>query len=325
MNLVKPHPTWNIFDSSKINTFMECPRKYFYRYILGWDISKTSVHLVFGEAWHRAMAVLLEMGYSSEAIDKAYERFNTYYNQYFSPQEAALNSPKNPDGAIRTLIAYAAYYKMDRFIVPRWNDIPSIEIAGTVPISNTTSLHFRLDAIIKDIDGKMKILEHKTSSQQTQHWSNQWMLSFQVGTYLHALNCLYEPEEVGGLIVNGAFIRKTEPGFQRVPVVRTGDAMNNWLFHAQYWVEQVKHEQDCLQACNDEEPYLEAFPMVTTSCSNYGTCQYHNLCMAWNNPLQCLHRMPPDYECKWWNPADQQEDAKHKLNLEKGTPDNATT
>ena len=48
-------PTLQTVDSTKINTFLDCPRQYFFTYVLGWRSDRPNNHLVFGQAWHEAM------------------------------------------------------------------------------------------------------------------------------------------------------------------------------------------------------------------------------------------------------------------------------
>ena len=57
---VKAVPQFDIHDSTKINCFQTCPRKYFYKYVLGWSHEDANIHLVFGSAWHKAMEVFYE-------------------------------------------------------------------------------------------------------------------------------------------------------------------------------------------------------------------------------------------------------------------------
>ena len=78
---LKRVPEWDILDSSKIQSYMRCPRKYFFNHILGWSLEeeeqgaleisssgllaapkseiRKSEHLVFGTAWHHSMEHLL--------------------------------------------------------------------------------------------------------------------------------------------------------------------------------------------------------------------------------------------------------------------------
>ena len=46
---VPEHESWYIHDSSKIQEYLECPRMYFYRYVMGWTPDSFNNHTDFGE------------------------------------------------------------------------------------------------------------------------------------------------------------------------------------------------------------------------------------------------------------------------------------
>lgn len=49
-------PTFQIaWDSTSLGLFKECPRKYYYQIILGWQPKHQSVHLKFGQLYHSGM------------------------------------------------------------------------------------------------------------------------------------------------------------------------------------------------------------------------------------------------------------------------------
>ena len=46
MNLPE-HPAWSIIDSSKMDDYDRCPRYFFYRHVLGWQLDIPAHDLVF--------------------------------------------------------------------------------------------------------------------------------------------------------------------------------------------------------------------------------------------------------------------------------------
>ena len=62
---------WSVLDPSKIKTFKQCPRQFFYEHVLGWRSKEPNLHLVFGEAWHQALEHLFNNGMSSNKIAEA--------------------------------------------------------------------------------------------------------------------------------------------------------------------------------------------------------------------------------------------------------------
>lgn len=313
--MIEHHPTYDLYDSTKIKCYMDCPRKYFYEYILGWQPKTPSLHLEFGVAWHLAMEHLLlshdrEGTYSDKAILKAFELFYDHYRKFFPPEMDADNSPKNPDNALRALTQYADLYNsIDQF------SVLYTEIAGTVPILNDLRLNFRLDSILQTPFG-IKSREHKTGSTLSRQWVDQWSLSVQTGTYLHVLHCLYREDEVWGVDINGTFFQKKENKFQRVPVRRTIPMMNAWLCNVTEWVEAIKFDtMDILLDAQDSLAVMVPFRMNTENCTKYFGCSYHDFCISWPNPLQNIERIPEGMEVRFWNPADT-EKAKQVFDLQ---------
>jgi len=309
---MNPHYTWNILDSSKLTTYMDCPRRYFFEYALGWRSDAPNNHLVFGTAWHDAMEHLLLNGYDDDSIMAAFELFIASYREHFPASSDELYSPKTPEKALGALGLYCERYQ---------NDLQNFEtlyteIAGTVPINNDQVLHFRLDSICRERDsGRIFSLEHKTGSRISRFWTDQWPMAVAVGTYTHVMNCLYDPKDVWGVKINGTFFQKTKIDFLRVPVRKTLDHMKQWLWNVSWWADQIRWQFDLLERCSESDQVLTAFPQQPGSCTKYFGCPYHDFCLAWPNPLAHADEPPAGYKTEWWDPSERE--ATHRMELTK--------
>lgn len=313
MNPIAEHPTHKIYDSSKLQEYMTCPRKYFYKYVLGWANEDPNIHLVFGEAWHRAMEVILWEGGGNEALEKAYARFIEYYRKSFTEIQDGSNFPKVPGSVIPALVQYTNQYAVGK------DELIATETAGTVPIAENRVMHYRLDSIYKGDKGYYS-LEHKTGSRLSQAWLDQWTLKVQVGTYTHSLLCMYPQETTHGVIINGAIFRKKDTEFLRVPVRKTEAIMNAWLWNVNHLIDLVEWNMAELKEADDSENILRAFPMNTEACMNYGRmCEFHDFCSNWANPLQRCEKPPIGYVQKWWNPAERE--STNRKNIEQNWQD----
>jgi len=311
------HSTFDVDDSTKLQTFKVCQRKYFLEYVLGWRPEEPNVHLVFGQAWHEAMEILaLSLkfgdGYTNDVVEAAWGRLTEVYREQFPPYMDEVNAPKNPGNALIALTEYSEQYKHDDF------DVLYTEVAGTAPLKIedgevTRKIHFKVDTIIDDEDGFWS-LEHKTSSRKSQSWIDQWSLKTQVGTYTHALYCLLNPRDVQGLKINGAFLRKqTKSGkgndFARYPIRKSKADMQDWLWTTNHWIDQVDWNFQQLARVSPEDDLLMAFPKNTESCTKYGTCKYFHICTAWQNPLQHLDHPPVGFHVDRWDPREKEDEA----------------
>ena len=307
-----PNHTWNILDSSKLTAYMDCPRRYFFEYCLGWRSDAPNNHLVFGTAWHDAMEHLLLTDYEDENVIAGFEKFLKSYRAEFPESSDELYSPKTPERALAALGLYAERY---------YNDLRDFEtlyteIAGTVPINDDQVLHFRLDSICRErASGRIFSLEHKTGSRNSRFWTDQWPLAVAVGTYTHVMNCLYDPADVWGVRINGTFFQKTKIDFLRVPVRKTLDHMKQWLWNVSWWADQIRWQFDLLEKCKESDQVLMAFPQQPGSCTKYFGCPYHDFCLTWPNPLAHADEPPAGYKLEWWDPSERE--ATHRMELTK--------
>lgn len=303
LEIIEPHPTWEIVDPSKLTTFMECPRKYFFRYILGWKSDYPSNDLVFGSAWHLAVEHLLREGYNNTALTEAKFLFLNYYRQHFSEDSDEMYIPKSPNDAFEALDLYFDRFRDDH----RRYSVEHTEVGGVVLINDEDLLHFKMDVIFKDLEiGKYVVCDHKTSKRKSRNWATSWNLSPQLLTYLHAIYCLYTPEEVDRAQVRGSFFYKAQPhNFEEAFIHKEPSQMQSWLEDVEYWYGGLKHSMENLVDCKDTDPILECFPRNATSCNNWGGCLYADICDAWPNPLAKVGTyMPQGFNVEFWDPRE---------------------
>ena len=301
---IVPHATWEINDASKLSEYQRCRRKFFFRYVLGWETEEPNIHLVHGEAWHRAMSHVLRNGFEAESIQGAFAKYLEYYREHFNEMQDQVNYPKSPGSVLQSLVEYGIKYGNEEF------ELLHTEIAGTVPVDDKRVLHFRLDTICKDKNGYFS-LEHKTTSQFSQAWLDSWSLSLQVGLYTHVLFCLYPQDEVYGIKINGAVFRKKGNDYPRVIIRKTEDQMAVWHWNIMNTLDLLEWDYDELAGCSPEDKVMEAFPLNPQSCFSFGRlCKYHAYCTAWANPLQRCDEPPIGMVVKRWDPSEMEDDAK---------------
>lgn len=318
---IPEHPAWSILDPSKINDdFFRCERKFFYRHVLGWTSDAPNNHLVFGEAWHRALAFLYNNGFSAEACDHAFhEEFLKYYRSEFPEGTDELFTPKTPDNAFKMLALYTGKYMDDLEGI----DVLYVEVIVSVPISPTRLIHGRMDLIYRrHKDTLYACDDHKTKQGYINHqYQNQWTGSFQMNTYTHALYCLFPIELVKGLRVNVACFPKTKTfnpdinrDLVRIPCWRSPTYMQNWLWLANDVFDRVEFEFERFKASKDTDDVLMAFPQRPTACSDFFGCPYLDFCFAWRNPLRKCEQPPSGFKVEFWNPLERP--AEGKVDLE---------
>jgi len=315
---VPKHPTHDVLDSTKIKAYQDCPRKFFFSYVLGWRTDGKNVHIAFGQGWHDAMEHLIHRRvqdgeYSAEAVMEAYDLFESKFRSEMGGMIEETHYAKNASNAFEALKQYAKQWsRRDDF------DVLFTETAGTAPIRNNRVIHFKSDAIIEDSKGIWS-LEHKTTGRGGQSWKDKWRLDFQVNAYSHALHCIFDEASVRGVKINGAILRKKNNEFLRIACPKDAKDLQLWLSECNHWVDMIERDMAQLAECSPSDDVMVAFPRNPTSCCKFG-CSYPGLCSEWHNPLNKLHDGPPvGYEEDFWDPRRREEEARNIAKGEEGT------
>ena len=176
---------------------------------------------------------------------------------------------------------------------------------------------FKMDTILLDnYTGLYCSLEHKTAGGNwvNQNYDIQHEMGIQCGTYTHVLNCIFPPEQVSGVIINLLQFKKTKDHLykgndfilQRFPINLSNSRMYDWMENTKMWIDLINENKAKLSECSDSDDLMRCFPKNGRSCTNYNkACTYLDLCRAWQNPLQHLHRMPNDMTVSFWNPLEE--------------------
>jgi len=307
MHLI-PHNTWKIHDANKIQAYMDCPRAYFFEFVLGWKPEKSNIHLEFGTAIHIAQEHLLLHGYGDVSVLGAYTKLHTYYRQFFPDILDDANHPKTPAMALKALMEYVIEYKREEF------KVLYTEIAGTVSLTDRIVLHFRMDSILETADG-IKSREHKTGSQLSRPWTDQWALKVQTGVYNHVLYCIFPPEKVWGVEINGIIFGKKNIQFVRVPARRTLQSMEVWYWNTIEWIEEIEEDFKRLELHHESDVVMKCFKMNTENCTKYFGCKYHDFCIAWPNPIARADELPLGFKVEYWDPSSVVLKAKQVFNI----------
>ena len=305
---VIPTKKWDFVDPSKMNTFLTCPRKFFYEYILGWRPESVNKHFVFGTAWHLAMEHLSLNGYGEESQREAYEKFLKYYREYFSEITDLDQAPKNPGNAKLAIEEYCnKYEKIDSKLETLYT-----EILTSVPVSSSGRMMIgRMDKISYHPELGIIGFDFKTGSYRSSMWEKQWKTSVQMSYYYHVLNLAFPGQHIYGIIVDGVFFYKRQQKNAdtrnipvRVPVRKTNDMHRAFLSDLNLELDMLEWNFDGLSKASADDQTMSCFPRRPTSCTMYNhICLYHDFCTSWANPLKYCAEVPMGFKKEFWHPA----------------------
>ncbi len=322
--MIEEHPTFWVIDSTKIQDYMQCPRMYFFKYILGWRLELPSVHLEYGIALHKALEHLLTHGYDPVSTTAAFDIFDDYFSKNYVSICGDDHKSKNIGTTYYSLLQYARQYARDL----EEFKVLHTEVAGSVLIDPKKKLYFRLDTVCKGrFEGRTGIfsLEHKTGTTYDRKWSLQWKQKFQVGTYYHVINCHFL-EDVIGVVINGFFphnppemkkdgtprAASRDCEFRRELIQRNKAQMEDWILTANSWYDSIIADTTNCFMVSEDMLVMKPFRKQTEQCTSFFGCAFADYCRAWANPVGHQHPQA-GFVKSYWDPREMVKEAKTKM------------
>ncbi len=337
-----------IYDNTEVSARRTCNRKHFFRHEAHLSRSGTAPPLAFGLAWHRAQDIiwaniggLSKVRNQDEVIALAkmgYAAWEECWAEEGYPREVDMDKEwetrlkaRTPNTAIEMILSYIVerwdllkfQYKLvaveQPFIVPLDPDDPNLWYCG------------RLDKVVERISGpgsgKLFIVDHKSSSSYSKDrgflpsFTESFSPNSQVDGYAYGARMLYG-DDFGGVYIDGALVHKTHHDiFCFMPVSRSADQMDAWLWEARSEIKKLESDQEILKMvysgseesfvlseCNADVfnlSYMPAAAKNTGACYDFNSpCMYMDLCKGWGNPIKGIieHGTPAGYIVDPWSP-----------------------
>jgi hypothetical protein len=298
-----PHlPTLQFaWDSTSLSALKECPRKYYYSIVLGYQSKHRSFHLDFGIFYHEALeaydrAKALGSDHEASCVAAVRRALVSSWNTDLNRPWISGDNYKNRFTLIRTIVWYLEQFRDD--------PIETIILAGGQP---AVELSFRYnfphhfsstgeDAIycghldrLGSIGGGLWVVDRKT----TQHaiddrYFQRYSPDNQMSAYAYAGKIVYNIP-VQGVIVDAAQVLVTFSRFRRGFANRTDSQLAEWQRDAGYYIAQAE-----LYATSNY------WPQNDKSCFNYGGCPYREICAR--SPEVRERWLEANYVKRVWDP-----------------------
>lgn len=302
-------------DNSMLTDYRKCPRYFYLRHIRDWASADMRRPLIFGAAWHAAVATIWQ-GFKKLDEEKlarlAYEQFMVKWVEEGGPAEMSLVqieewNPRTPMVAAEMIVNYikerasilerAKVLQIEQpFAVPLFSDRDDVFIIG------------RKDARV--VINDLTLIEHKTTTEYKKDGG--FKLSFtesfspnsQLETYLFS-ESVGEKKPAKTIWVDAALVHKTvHDKFKFIPVSYATEAMDAWLWETRDWANRIISEKARLEGASKTATHMTAFPRNDFSCQGkYGRCQFLDICRSEPNPAK-LKRPPEGFKEDHWEPFD---------------------
>ena len=261
-------------NASSVDIINTCPRKAEYALLRGMRKEDESEALVFGKAIHAALETLYRADPAKRSLSDMIAAFEAAGASLASVPEGEKRSISN---GVKILNRYFASYASDPWVIYFDANGPFVERSFELPFKThnkftswpwTTTdvfVHGQIDAVMQNTDtGELVVVDHKTTSTVSD-LINRVKPNLQFSLYAWAANQM--GLKVSRVMVNGIQVAKTKSDFLRIFTDRGPDDFAELDLSITHAIEQY-----------DKFFASEAWPMNTSSCSNYGGCQYLGIC-----------------------------------------------
>lgn len=282
--------TW---DSTSLSLLDECPRKYYYRMVLGLAPAGLALDIAFGQAYHTALETFDKTPGTREARIHAALRAGLL-RFHADGGYASTSTAKNPITLARTIVWYYETFIEDTFTTIEVDGKPAVELTFKFHLSTIAGhdifMSGHLDRLASSASGDFVLDRKTTKSSFSDYYWSQFANDIQMTMYTVAGRvCFATP--VVGVIVDAARIGVTFSEYMRHSAYRHSASLDEFLADMQELIASaVKYAE------------AETWPMRRTSCSKYGGCPYLKVCSrpASVRPLYLASDFIPHH----WDPTE---------------------
>lgn len=312
-----PAPAENLFstaipqlpiawDSVMLGLLKECPRKFQYTILEGWQSSGFAAHLEFGIAYHKALETYDRDRCEGVDHDNAVVAAVQFCLEYgyrdadnrFYPYDARFTREpaKTRDTLLRSIVWYLEHFKSDSAKTVRLRTgQPAVELSFKLatdlntPDGSPFLLCGHLDRVV-EVDGHYWISDRKTTKSQitSRYWS-QFNPNNQMSLYYAAGQAVLR-EPVKGIIIDAVQIGATFSVFARQMFTRTPGMQEEWLHDTYSWIGRA------IEYATDNY-----WPMNDKSCGNFGGCPFQPICSK-DPKVRESFLKHEGYHKRQWNP-----------------------
>lgn len=265
------NPRKGEFTPTSLETYLDCPRKYYLGKVMGLSPTKFVGSQVFGSAIHAGVGKFYELKDTQLPFEELKLACVREFAQNWNPEYN--DSKRNTDTGLAIISGYCSRYKNDtaKYLADM------IETNITISMPNETKLFMRLDRILVE-ENFFTVVDTKTSSMAlTDYFLKGFIMSFQLSTYVYAVAQIKgHCDNVQVDLIKVPPDTDMEKGFVRKSMDRTELQMADWLNTYEEITDRIQESFTENNSTSDIE--LRCFHQNQNSCTKYGGCPYFSIC-----------------------------------------------
>lgn len=256
------------FTLTSLETFLRCPRKYYFEKCLSLQSNREKTGADFGTALHAAIGKFYELRVDGEV---PFEDIVLLSIQAFTEkwEGKAEDGKRNAVQGLQLINAYCNCYRNDRATYKK--DMIETEVVLEMPLSSF--LTCRIDRILLENNCTTVVDTKSSGSPLTEWFWKGFRNSFQLRGYKYVVEQILgtcDNVQVDAVKVPLAEIEKT---FQRQSMFYTDLQMEEFLNTYRECVERIT-----AALALPEEKALGKFHQCPTACGDYGGCEFLSVC-----------------------------------------------
>ena len=278
------------WDSTSLKAAFACPRLYFYTMIGQYSDGQSSVHLIFGGLYAKALETyhkltVIDGATHNEALRSVVRStmieswvHNLDANKERRPGTGHAvefhHSAKTRENLIRTIIWYLEEFKNSDFkTMVAADGRPAVEFSFKIEADNNIILCGHNDRIV-EYDGSFFVQDQKTTGGTVSAASFEaYDMDIQMSLYTFAGKAIYSAP-IKGVMIDIAQVAVCFSRFMRGFTYRTEDQLEEFYTNIMAKIKEIRYYSILYAQTGD----MEVFPMNFTACGNYGGCPFRKVC-----------------------------------------------
>lgn len=292
-------PRWEsvVPDNSMVSEFKKCPRRYFYRYVLGYTDKLVPQYFPFGTAYHKFRETLEQefAKHQAAGLDVPTSCGLSYLESINAAKqcwEKEIAGVELKPGKFEFL-TWARLNDSCAYVFDLWQREKKIgqikvlasEQAFMIPLADGTQIGGRFDEIIEK-DGQVMGRDFKTTTIQLAYYKKGLVPNSQFMLYTKAESMLHGKPIKGQLVEVLSNMKTTKPNMQTFPVYPNREQMAEWERGMIYWIGEIRKARE-------EDHY----PMNESAC---WSCPFHSVCSMPSETSRSVV-LKSNFRFKLWN------------------------